>query len=564
MLGYDCQIAKAILEAGYRPGLIWMEVNVEGELPDNFERAILGIYSICQTGYIDVDDIMFSSKNEKGENVLVQEQFEDTEIGDTWKTFGPNQEFKVLTGTTKEKFLRIHRSQGNVQKIEPLYTPKPPSSKIIRRQLTGSTFVSFPLVLPSIDSVTLPRPSKAVWDQLNSDIEAIDLKEQHINKEHVRLANIIKVWNVFQHFYPYFDLIDVDWEKELRIAIERNKIDENKKDHILTLKKMVAKLNDSHIGVHSNQPLFFPPFALEWIENQLVITATNKTSNNIQPGDVVTSINGIPVAEFWQSILLQSSGANLERKRYRGIYEILEGAQHDSISLTILGAKSPAFFTKNLTEEQFENMVDLKPKSAYFEPEEGIKYIDLTRISWSFLKANLKDLSASKGLLFDLRGYPQWGTSEIVQHFTKDTLVNMPNYSARTSYPDRERVEFVKKQPWFFPPKEPYIDVPRVFLTNVSAISYSESFLQLVSHNKLAPIVGSRTAGSTGNTNNIFLFGNIVIPWTGVKIKDQKGNRFHGIGVLPEHEVHRTMEGIKTGKDELFEYAIDLLVKQQK
>jgi len=26
-------------------------------------------------------------------------------------------------------------------------------------------------------------------------------------------------WNVFQHFYPYFDVVGADWGKELEIAL---------------------------------------------------------------------------------------------------------------------------------------------------------------------------------------------------------------------------------------------------------------------------------------------------------------------------------------------------------
>jgi hypothetical protein len=35
----------------------------------------------------------------------------------------------------------------------------------------------------------------------------------------VRLADVVIAWNVFQHFYPYFDVVKTDWAAELPKAL---------------------------------------------------------------------------------------------------------------------------------------------------------------------------------------------------------------------------------------------------------------------------------------------------------------------------------------------------------
>ncbi|MEL7120048.1 MAG: S41 family peptidase [Bacteroidota bacterium] len=541
----------------------WVEVKLEKEVSEDIEKATIILYSICKRGYIDLEQLSVTSEDTTGKKDLIREEFNSSELGEQWKTFGPNQNFEIFESNNEDTFVRISRSEGNNEAIEALFPLEIPKQKIVKKELTNGLLVSFPVVLPLSDSITFPKPSEKLLTELNQKIDSIDPSEEVLKNKHVRLANIIKVWNVFQHFYPYFEITEVNWENELRLAIERNKTDKNKSDHIITLKKMVSKLNDSHIGVYSNNSVFFPPFAIEKMENQLVITSVNDSVSDISQGDIVKLINGIPSLEYWENTLQLSSGANSERKNYKAIYEALVGDLNDSISLTILGKESPVLYKKQLTEEEFEDLIDIKPKESYFEAADGIKYIDLSKTSWAFIQEKFDEISSSNGLIFDLRGYPQWQTIEIVRHFTQDTLDAISTYEAQIQYPDRMAIKYVKEEPSKFLPMSPYLKAPRIFLTNARAISYAETFLNVVSHYNLATIVGSQTAGSTGNTNDIFLYGNILIPWTGKRVADQNGNIFHGIGIQPDYEVNKTIEGVKKNKDEIYEYAVKLLTDQR-
>ena len=43
------------------------------------------------------------------------------------------------------------------------------------------------------------------------------------NDRTTRLADVALAWNVFQHFYPYFDVVQTDWPGELRRALDRRR-----------------------------------------------------------------------------------------------------------------------------------------------------------------------------------------------------------------------------------------------------------------------------------------------------------------------------------------------------
>ena len=61
-----------------------------------------------------------------------------------------------------------------------------------------------------------------------------------------RLAAVVLAWNVFQHFYPYFDVRDADWEATLRRSLVAAAMDEGEVDFIDTIKRFVADLRDGH------------------------------------------------------------------------------------------------------------------------------------------------------------------------------------------------------------------------------------------------------------------------------------------------------------------------------
>lgn len=106
------------------------------------------------------------------------------------------------------------------------------------------------------------------------------------------LGNVINTYNVFQHFYPYFDEVDVDWDKELETALHRILKDQTEKDHIITLQKFTAPLEHGHISVYkAKSEVFVPAFKWEWIEDKLVITRVKDESSRLKIGDVVTKVN---------------------------------------------------------------------------------------------------------------------------------------------------------------------------------------------------------------------------------------------------------------------------------
>ena len=52
-----------------------------------------------------------------------------------------------------------------------------------------------------------------------------------------------------------------------------------------------------------------------------------------------------------------------------------------------------------------------------------------------------------------------------------------------------------------------------------------------------------------------------TMPWTGMKVLKHNGSQHHGIGILPDIYVSKTIQGIKDGRDEFLEKAIEIAKK---
>src|SRR5690606_34264130 len=112
---------------------------------------------------------------------------------------------------------------------------------------------------------------------------------------------------------------------------------------------------------------------------------------------------------------------------------------------------------------------------------------------------------------------------------------------------------------WVLPPIQPRFRGRAVFLTDGRAISYAESFMGIVEHYHLGEIVGQPTGGVNGNQNPFFLPGGFELYWTGMRVEKHDGSQLHNVGALPTFPVERSLEGVRAGRDEMLERALELL-----
>jgi hypothetical protein len=294
-----------------------------------------------------------------------------------------------------------------------------------------------PIALRTDEKGTLPRP------QLEEEAQSTPIVAPRPagfrpsgNDRATRLAAVALAWNVFQHFYPYFDVVTTDWPGELRLALARSAEDVDERAFTRTLGRLVAALQDGHGNVRgpgqANQ-ISLPPFAWDWVEGQLVITTVAaQGGNGLKLGDVVVEIDGRPAAELMAEHEATVSGATSQWRRYRVLQMAAAGPPNFEIVLNVRRASAladtpPRPKTRSTTTDFTTQTVRVRriPGDTVFatrrEPrpakiatiKPGVMYVDLDRITQKEFDEAVLELAAARGIVFDLRGYPRVGTQTI-------------------------------------------------------------------------------------------------------------------------------------------------------
>jgi hypothetical protein len=384
------------------------------------------------------------------------------------------------------------------------------------------------------------------------------------NDRNTRLADVALAWNVFQHFYPYFDVVRVDWAATLRPALERASRDSDEAAFRDTLRALVAELHDGHgmVVLGSQRPTHQLPLAWDWLDNQLRITAiAPAAADKIAVGDVVRRIDGRAPQEILPALEQLQGAATPERRRFSALRELVSGRQGERVLLDLAttGGKP--------REVQLERSVPLRAVTLERRPapisdlEPGTLYLDLTRISDAEMEAAVPRLRAARRAVLDVRGYPR-PTSAFLGFFGDRTLTGGSACVPLVKVPDRIGMTF-ECTPQEIQPRTPRIGTPVAFLTDARAISYAETLLATVESERIGAIVGSATAGTNGNVHAFSLPGGYQVKWTAMRVTTADGSPLHGVGILPTERVEPTLPALLQGRDEVLERALKVLASEK-
>jgi C-terminal processing protease CtpA/Prc len=374
-----------------------------------------------------------------------------------------------------------------------------------------------------------------------------------------RLAGVVIAWNIFQHFYPYFDVVDVDWSLVLRETLVSAATDAGRREFTKTLERMVAKLRDGHGSVshRSVRNSYSIPLRWEWVEGKLVVTHVGPGANKgIRPGDEVMLIDGKRASDAMAEAELRVSAATDDARRHRAARALRFGAKDSDVEIRV-GRDPASARLMGLRRTEYGDIAEPRPGNIEeIRPE--IFYIDLERIDDSDFARVLPDLQKARAIIFDVRGYPRV-SPDLLAHFI-DRPVRSPIWMIPiVTVPDHNFDDYDTSGRWTIAPKEPRLTAKAIFLTDSRAISYAESFMGIVEHYRLGEIIGEPTAGTNGNVNTVMLPGGYQIHWTGMGVVKHDGSQHHGVGILPTIPVRRSIEGIRAGRDEQLERAIGMM-----
>lgn len=384
-----------------------------------------------------------------------------------------------------------------------------------------------------------------------------------------RLLAAFRFWNMVEYFFPYKFLTDKPWDKVLPEYTARM-IALPDGSYPRTMWRMIAELNDSHAAATEAFVSIFgsyrAPITTAWVEGKVIVAAPDTLSRRLpsqagfRVGDEIVAVGGRSMAYYKQQVrtyipcsnearvsLLASAAALCSprntslRIRYRR-----EGEERDTLVAVSLYWQNPG-----------------RNYGRYADLGDGIAYIDPATFCAEDEKPLAALLERASGLVVDLRHYP--GANDAYRYFVGKYLLpdDYAFYSKCQCYtrpvislPGVFASSYDPEPVWGRPQRSRF---PIAVLVDNGTQSAGETGVQWFQTCADAVVVGNQSAGANGNVSTFHLPGGIVSCFSGLGWYYSDGVTVQRAGVRIDVEVQPTIEGVKAGRDEIMDKAVEIL-----
>ncbi|MCL5128580.1 S41 family peptidase [Algibacter sp. L4_22] len=388
------------------------------------------------------------------------------------------------------------------------------------------------------------------------------------NDDGFKLLALYRYWNMIHYFFPYKHLTDKDWSKVLKEYIPEFIKSEGKLEYEKKCILLISDINDTHAttsvgfnNVTKKRGEFYPPFKVEFVEDKLVVTdyynPELKETSKVEVGDVITHINNKSVEFIVDSISPYYPASNGAAKM-RDISKDLLRFNKKNIDIDFISneIKKHEFISFYPLEQLNTKWYKWTGEKSYKLLENNIGYVTLKSIKTEDIPILKETFENTKGIIIDIRNYP----SAFVPY-------KLGSYFVSSRTPFVKIAKFNKDNPGEFNFSEPLnlendtitYKGKLVVLVNEYSQSQSEFTAMAFRAGENTTIVGSTTAGADGSVSDIYLPGGLLTRISGNGIYYPDGAETQRIGIVPDVVIRPTVEGIKKGRDEVLEKAIEIL-----
>ena len=418
-------------------------------------------------------------------------------------------------------------------------------------KLEGGVTMIVPVALYTTDST--------IDDSLRTS-RAAPVSERFVAGDRAtRLGAVALAWSLFEHFYPYFDVVKTDWLAARTAALRSAAIDPNSNAFDATMDRLIAALHDGHGRANrSSRSLATADVQLTWAEGHVIVTSVGDAigARGVRRGDEVIGVDGREIRDVLADKTSRISGATPQWVRWRAVSELLVGDVATPVQLRLRGADGA---TREATIARGAPTPTVPRVDKIAEVSPGTMYVDIGRITDKDFEEALPQLERARAIIFDMRGYPRTvNTVAIFSHLT-DSMIHSAHFKTPVVTMPKFRNVGYFDGAWDIAPAAPRLKARIVFLSGGGAISYAESTLGVVEAYRLGDVVGEPSAGTNGNVNPFTLPGGYTVSWTGMLVEKRDGTPHHGVGIVPTVPVSPTVAGVRAGRDEVLEKAIELV-----
>jgi hypothetical protein len=386
-----------------------------------------------------------------------------------------------------------------------------------------------------------------------------------------RMLCLYRYWNIIQYYFPYKNLIEEDWKDVLKEFLPKFIQASDETAYKLAVLELIGRVHDTHANIWSRDEALkfyfgsnYAPVIVAFIENKALVTGFYEQKppieKGLQVGDIITAINGEPVEDVVLKKLKFSPASNYPTQ-LRDIARSL--LRTNKSSLTVEFTRNEIADVKEIETYPADKIniyqVPQKPDTCFKMITTDIGYLYPGSVKNKYLPEIMDKMKNTKGLIIDFRCYP----SDFIVFSLNEYL--MPEPTGFVTFSNGNIT-----QPGLFTmtktlkagkSNKDYYKGKVVILVNETTQSSAEYHTMAFRAVPGATVIGSTTAAADGNVSQIYLPGEIKTMISGIGVYYPDGKETQRTGIVPDLEIRPTIEGIKSGKDEVLEKAIDFITK---
>lgn len=414
------------------------------------------------------------------------------------------------------------------------------------------------LFAADLDPVAMSDPAP-VWHPDDAYASRAYPSEAH------RLLAVYRLWGVLDAFFPYKHLLDEPWDEVLEEFIPQVLAASDELAYAQALARLASRTKDSHVGLSGSAAYVAwlgpapAPVELQIVEGKPIVTRIKDAdaAAGLTPGDEILAIDGEDVS-VRARVLAEYGSFSTPAARDRLVARVLlNGAEGSVAKVTIRGAGGRTDIVTLPRGRRFAAR-DQRDGEVVRLLDHNIGYADLDRLAPAQVPDMFERFARTAGIIFDMRGYPNgtaWAIAPRINTRKPEAaaLFFRPVLAAGSS---RERLSFFQDLP---PTITAVYTRPTVMLIDERAISQAEHTGLFFKAANGTTFIGSPTTGANGDVTTMVLPGNLRVSFTGHDVRWPDGRQLQRVGLQPDVEVRPTIAGVRAGRDEVLERAIEWL-----
>jgi len=384
-----------------------------------------------------------------------------------------------------------------------------------------------------------------------------------------RLAVFDDAWETIEDRYYDPKFHGVDWQAKRTLFRPAAARAGNTHEFYEVLRQMIASLRDAHTRVYSPDEKFdwwnprFVTIGLTTREVEGVPTVVYIESNSpasrtdIRKGDVIVSVDDVPVAEFVNRRLEASGLSHDSEARFRAIGSLFDGQAGTTVKVgwaTRNGKHKSAVLQRYWIQRTLGFNNERKGKIAVLRLDAFTQTVAL-----DFSKSLPEVLDGAEGIVLDLRfngGGDAEAMADVASLFLEDGI-NLGKFADRSGA--SFELQTFSKRLWRIP-RMSSIKLPLVVLTSESTSSAAEILVAALQAKQRARVIGTETCGCVlAIRNRHALPDGGVLDVSEFDYRTAAGLRLEGSGIKPDTLMKLTRADIYSRRDAALKLAKDIL-----